>query len=239
MLEHGAYTLLIDACYDREQFPTLEQAIDWCWARTEAEIDAVKFVLSKFFELRDGIYVQPEIEEAVAKYQANADTNRRIAQEREAKRKENGSPVDEENTNRARSVNEASPNQEPLTNKPRTSNQEPKTKNKKTTDLDYSSWPQMPSDQIFEDWKAVRKQKRALITQTVINEFGKELFRAVAVGFTVDQCLTACVTQNWQGFKAEWLQNKAQVLPMPTAATRPTPTKNLRDVMEQQEAMSE
>ena len=27
MLQHGSYTLLIDACYDREQFPTLEEAI--------------------------------------------------------------------------------------------------------------------------------------------------------------------------------------------------------------------
>jgi uncharacterized protein YdaU (DUF1376 family) len=27
MLQHGAYTLLIDSCYDREKFPTLEQAI--------------------------------------------------------------------------------------------------------------------------------------------------------------------------------------------------------------------
>ena len=24
MLEHGAYTLLIDSCYDRERFPTMD-----------------------------------------------------------------------------------------------------------------------------------------------------------------------------------------------------------------------
>ena len=51
MLQHGAYTLLIDSCYDREIFPTLEQALEWTWASTEAEVDAVKFVLSRFFEL--------------------------------------------------------------------------------------------------------------------------------------------------------------------------------------------
>jgi len=36
MLEHGAYTLLMDACYDRERFPTMDEAIDWCWAGRRA-----------------------------------------------------------------------------------------------------------------------------------------------------------------------------------------------------------
>ena len=64
MLQHGAYTLLIDACYDREQFPTMDEAIDWTWASSTAEIEAVQFVLSKFFDLSaDGRYVQSRIEE--------------------------------------------------------------------------------------------------------------------------------------------------------------------------------
>lgn len=111
MLEHGAYTLLMDACYDREKFPTLEEAIEWTWARTEAEVEAVKFVLTRFFELRDGRYVQARIEEEVSKFHEISETNSRIAKEREEKRKE-----------RARSVlepcekeHEAPPNQEPLT----------------------------------------------------------------------------------------------------------------------------
>lgn len=112
MLEHGAYTLLMDACYDRERFPTLEEAIEWTWARTEAEIEAVKFVLSRFFEIQDGRYVQPRVEEEIAKFRQNSETNARIAKEREEKRKE-----------RARSVHESlgkehepPPNQEPITN---------------------------------------------------------------------------------------------------------------------------
>ena len=49
MLEHGAYTLLMQACYDRERFPTLGDAYDWCWVRTEDEKRAVEFILNKFF----------------------------------------------------------------------------------------------------------------------------------------------------------------------------------------------
>lgn len=118
MLQHGAYTLLIDACYDREQFPTMDEAIDWTWASSTAEIEAVQFVLTKFFTLMpDGRYVQSRIEEELRDYQEMAAKNKRIAEERETNRK--GKP-----TNRARTVNETPPNQEPLT-----INQEPLTNN--------------------------------------------------------------------------------------------------------------
>lgn len=116
MLQHGSYTLLIDACYDRETFPTLEQALEWTWASTEAEIEAVKFVLNRFFKLdKDGCYVQDRILEELLQYHKNADTNKRIADEREAKRRE-------KRTNREQIVNEPPPNHKPLT-----INQEPRT----------------------------------------------------------------------------------------------------------------
>jgi uncharacterized protein YdaU (DUF1376 family) len=109
MLQHGAYTLLIDSCYDREVFPTLEQAIDWTWASTEQEIEAVKFVLSRFFKLgEDGQYVQDRILAELLEYHQKADTNKRIAVERETKRKQIS-------TNREQVVNEAPPNHKPLT----------------------------------------------------------------------------------------------------------------------------
>ncbi|WP_236513498.1 YdaU family protein, partial [Escherichia coli] len=87
MLEHGAYTLLIDACYDRERFPTLDEALDWTWARTDAEIEAVKFILSKFFTLDGDIYVQKRIQDELDKYHAMSEQNSRIAKEREEKRR--------------------------------------------------------------------------------------------------------------------------------------------------------
>lgn len=69
ILQHGVYTLLIDACYDREAFPTLEQAIEWVWAETEEEIEAVKLVLKRFFICSEnGIYTQNHIQEDLEKY---------------------------------------------------------------------------------------------------------------------------------------------------------------------------
>lgn len=117
MLEHGAYTLLIDSCYDRERFPTLEESIEWTWARTEEEIAAVKFVLSKFFTLEDGLYKQNRISEEIAQYHSNSDINKRIAIEREeARRIKKARTVHEPYT----LEHEPPPNQEP-----RTTNQEP------------------------------------------------------------------------------------------------------------------
>lgn len=72
MLQHGAYTLLLDACYDRETFPTLEQALDWCWASTDEEKDAVEFVLKKFFILENGLYIQHRIQDELEKYRRNS-----------------------------------------------------------------------------------------------------------------------------------------------------------------------
>ena len=124
MLEHGAYTLLMDAIYDRETFPTLEEALDWAWARDDAEVAAVKFVLSKFFALDGDRYVQKRIQDELDSYKAKIETNARIAKDREAKRKSKHEP--------SRNVHEAceekhepSPNHKPLTNnhKPLTSNQ--------------------------------------------------------------------------------------------------------------------
>ena len=127
MLQHGAYTLLIDSCYDREEFPTLDDAIDWCWASTQEEVDAVTFVLNKFFDLKDGVFVQKRISQELAQYHKNADTNKRIAIDRETKRREKSTKREQLVNEAITNGHEAPPNQEPLTK-----NQEPLT-NKKTT----------------------------------------------------------------------------------------------------------
>ena len=154
MLQHGAYTLLIDSCYDREKFPTLEEAIEWTWASTEAEVEAVKFVLSRFFKLdEDGQYVQERILAELLDYHAKADKNKQIALDRETKRRE-------KSTNRAPVVNEAPPNQEPLT-----INQEPVNRKQRGTRL--------PADCLLPvEWHAFCKQERPdLLPRQVFDEF--------------------------------------------------------------------
>jgi uncharacterized protein YdaU (DUF1376 family) len=186
MLQHGAYTLLIDSCYDREIFPTLEQALEWTWASTEAEIEAVKFVLSRFFTLdKDGCYVQDRILAELLHYHKNADTNKRIADEREAKRRGNS-------TNRVQVVDEAPPNQEPLT-----TNHKPKRESATSV-----ACPPDVSQQIWNDWVALRKSKKAPITHTVLNG---AIAEAKILGWPLEKFLAEWCSRGSQGLKAEWI----------------------------------
>lgn len=73
--------------------------------------------------------------------------------------------------------------------------------------FDLSSWPEKPSEQIWQDWVKQRKALRATVTQTVINRFGKQLHEAKQAGFSVDDCLGKCVERGWRGFEAQWMSN--------------------------------
>jgi uncharacterized protein YdaU (DUF1376 family) len=197
MLQHGAYTLLIDSCYDREVFPTLEQALEWTWASTEAEVEAVKFVLSRFFVLdKEGCYVQDRILQELLHYHKNADTNKRIADEREAKRKDNS-------TKRVQSVDEPPPNHKPLTTNHKT----------KRDSATVVACPLDVRDQVWNDWVSLRKSKKAPITETVIEGARKEAFK---LNWPLDKFLVEWCTRGSQGLKAEWItpakQNPADIV---------------------------
>ena len=135
ILQHGVYTLLIDACYDRECFPTFDEAMDWTWAGTPDEVQAVEFVLKKFFTLEDGVYVQKRIKEELADYanqKAINSANGKKGGRPKKEQKDTDSEAEKTHSvlEETQSVNletEKKPNQEPLTinHKPRTTNQEP------------------------------------------------------------------------------------------------------------------
>lgn len=133
MLQHGAYTLLMDAIYDREKFPTAEEAIDWCWASTQDEIDAVLFVLRKFFiETRDGC-VQNRIQEELDEYhelcEKNAENGKKGGRPKGSKnnpKKPTGNPEETQSVNKKTQPvvletqskpkeSDPNPNHEPLT----------------------------------------------------------------------------------------------------------------------------
>lgn len=205
MLQHGSYTLLIDACYDREQFPTLEEALDWAWASSAAEIEAVEFVLRKFFTLEDGRYVQKRIQEEVAEYHVKATNNARIAQERETKRKE-------KQTERARTVDESAPEQHesPPNHEPLTINQEPVV----TTPPDggvprkraaTAARPDDVSEPVWQDFQRLRREKRAPLTDTALAGVRREAEKA---GVPLEAAIAYCCEAGWQGFNAGWYADR-------------------------------
>lgn len=184
MLQHGAYTLLLDSCYDREKFPTIEEAIDWCWASTKEEIEAVEFVLKRFFKLsEDGNYVQDRILEELLSYHSKADKNKQIAIDRETKRRENS-------TIRAQVVDEAPPNHKPLTI------------NHKPLTTILNTPPEGVDSVIWDDFLKLRKTKKAPLTKTALAGIAKE---GVKAGLTLGQALEICCVRGWTGFNSDWL----------------------------------
>lgn len=77
-LEHGVYTLLIDAYYNREEAPTKAEAIRWARARSPDELAAVEAVLGEFFTETDGKFLQTRIEEELAAFRVKQEANRQL-----------------------------------------------------------------------------------------------------------------------------------------------------------------
>ncbi|WP_334158516.1 YdaU family protein [Achromobacter insolitus] len=118
LTERGAYLALMHHYYATE-LPLPDDHGALCriaGAFTKAEKDAVKAV-TRFFTVVESGLMHSRIEAELEKAGKQADTNRRIAQEREAKRKE-ARESNESSTNRAtnRATNDQ-PNQTPDTNK--------------------------------------------------------------------------------------------------------------------------
>ena len=70
MLEHGAYTILLDRYYSTEQGIPEGKAHRLCRARTDDEVQAVDVVLEEFFELVDGVWINSRAEEEILKARA-------------------------------------------------------------------------------------------------------------------------------------------------------------------------
>jgi len=203
MLQHGAYTLLIDSCYDRETFPTLEQALEWTWASTEAEVEAVKFVLSRFFKLdKDGCYVQDRVLEELLNYHKNAETNKRIADEREAKRKES-------RTKREPSVDEPPPNHKPLT-----INQEPIKERTRGSRLS-ADWV-LPKE--WADWA---KQERPDLDLRSVSEQFRDYWSAKAG--------SGSTKLDWQATWRNWVRNQKMLFKHTDLVRTTVPSSSQRD----------
>lgn len=204
MVEHGAYTLLIDACYDRERFPTKADAIDWCWARSAEEVSAVEFVLSKFFTLDGDLYVQARIQEEITAYHAIAIKNKEIADKREAdkrtKREEEGTKRAQNHTEREPVVNEPAPNQEPLT-----INQEPLTNKDQKTCAPSACTP-VAEDLFPKFWKLYPNKKGKTAAEKAWKKLKvtDDLFTLITQGLAKQ-----CASQAWTKDKGEFIPHPA------------------------------
>lgn len=65
--------------------------------------------------------------------------------------------------------------------------------------------PDGVSDQIWKDFRDLRKRKRAPLTATALAGIEAEAKKA---GWTMDAALAKCIARGWQGFEADWVKDQ-------------------------------
>ena len=96
----------------------------------------------------------------------------------------------------------------PLTNSQQTGNNNNKeVKEYKNIKKEYIP-PEGVSLSVWEDFKKLRKVKKAPITETAMNGIQRE---ADKVGWTLEQALSECCARGWQSFKAEYINQKGKL----------------------------
>jgi hypothetical protein len=73
------------------------------------------------------------------------------------------------------------------------------------------------SDSVWQDFKSLRKAKKAPITQRAIDAIASE---ATQAGWPLEKALEECVVRGWQSFKADWIKPKVVDLAKQTVPSR-------------------
>lgn len=211
-IERSVYRDLIDLYYDTEQPLTLDKAA-LCRriiARSNEESTAVEQVLNEFFTETPTGWYHDRCEAEIAAYHANtsqkAMAGKASAEAKRLKKQQalNGGataveqPLNPVETDGQRNSTNQSTNQ-PI-------NQEPKEEGKTPRKRDAATQVEKPSDvaeQTWSDWLALRKTKKAPVTETVLAGASNE---AVKAGMTLDAFLKVWCLRGSQGLEASWLK---------------------------------
>ena len=65
--------------------------------------------------------------------------------------------------------------------------------------------PESVSQEVWDEYVSLRKQKRTTVTPLVIKGIEREAEKA---GLSLQDALTTCIERGWQGFKADWVKEK-------------------------------
>jgi hypothetical protein len=86
--------------------------------------------------------------------------------------------------------------------------------------------PDGVSQSVWDDFKTLRKAKKAPITQRAIDGLIAEANKA---GWSIEQALIECCVRGWQAFKAEWVADKPKLVNRFDVATTTVPSRQERD----------
>jgi uncharacterized protein YdaU (DUF1376 family) len=187
MLEHGAYTLLLDRYYTTEKpIASRAEAHRVCRARSRDERAAVDAVLAEFFVSDGEAFQNRRAEEEIAKASHQRTVNQAIGK-LGGRRKQ------------TESVSVRNPSQTPDS-----ISQTPK---EKAPPLAASDLIEIPLA-LAEEWIAHRKRKRAPLTAAAWQGIKDEAERA---GWPIDKAIRKALARGWQSFDASFVADEKRV----------------------------
>jgi uncharacterized protein YdaU (DUF1376 family) len=194
LLEHGIYTRLMDVYYVRESALPQDQIARLVGARTNEELASLQSVLTEFFELVSGSWVQHRCEKEIEAYSDKSIKAKRSASARWERKETNTECTTDAMPTHSECTTDAmlpiTNNQEPITNKKNTSAVAP---------------PDGVVESVWTDFVELRKNKKAKLTQTALDGIEREAHRA---GWSLENALRECCSRGWAGFKADWVSDK-------------------------------
>ena len=185
--EDLAYRRLLDMYYDSENKIPLDT--QWVARRLRLDTKTVETVLNDMFVKHEDGWFNARCQDVIQQYHAMAEKNR--ANGRLGGRKKN--PTANPMGNDSQPIVKATINQEleTINNK---------LKRDKTTSV---VCPPDVEQQIWDDWKQLRKAKKAPVTETVVNSARKEAAKA---NMAFQDFLSVWCARGSQGLQAEWLK---------------------------------
>ena len=184
LLEHGIYRQLLDSYY-LDEVPLnsdLAKLMRSHSVRNADEQQALKNVLSDFFELTENGYVHKRCDEEITQYHSKSDKAKASALARWTNKNKDC------DANAMRTHSEGNANHKPITN-----NHKPIT-NKKTIGIPDGINP------IF--WADYLKTRKKPLTETALKGLQREANKA---NIHLNDAIRICCERGWQGFKAEWI----------------------------------
>jgi len=188
LLEDLAYRRILDLYYLHERPLNGDATLVAKQIGMRDDAPIVRDVLNEFFERTDDGYVNSRADKEIAHYHSKIEQASR-AGKASAERRSNGRSTDV--------PTDVQPN-----NKQETRNIKQETKKKATV----VAMPDGISESVWQDFIALRKSKKAVLTNTALAGLQRE---AVKAKMTLEQVLATCCERGWTGFKSDWMIGQA------------------------------
>jgi uncharacterized protein YdaU (DUF1376 family) len=187
------YLRLLWMYYDSEK--PLNRDVEVLAFQIGATIEDTELLLRSFFVLRETGWHQTRCDNEIQEYRKFLDKKSNAGKASAERRKNNSSTDVQQVLNSSSTDEQLTTNQQPLTN-----NHKPKRENATVV-----ARPLDVSEQVWQDWLALRKAKKSAVTQTVLDGARKEAFK---LDWPLEKFLAEWCTRGSQGLKAEWIAPK-------------------------------